>query len=329
MVNMYSLILGITTFITGIFWCLEYFKPVFFKTRFWYNLSQQRQHAKKKTPDNNDIIVNISRKTGWIEICVSIFPVLLLVFIMRSFILEPFYIPSGSMMPTLLIGDFILVKKFAYGIKDPITQKTLIKTSHPKRGDIVLFKYPLDPKLDYIKRLVGLPGDRVIYNPISKHITVQPNCASKKTCNTALAITYDEFTPSDFIQNFNISDNGKINSSFLQLPLDPQVTSGIRLAQCKESFNGISHNILILPGKKDQLGMYYQQKNSSLAEWVVPKGNYFMIGDNRDNSADSRYWGFVPERNIVGKATTIWMSLNKKEGQWLTRIRLNRIGNIH
>ncbi|BAE75063.1 Signal peptidase I [Sodalis glossinidius str. 'morsitans'] len=328
MANMFALIMAIATLITGILWCLERFKLAPARRRLGQQPGQQRPEAVGGTP-GNDVAVKVSHKPGWIETCASIFPVLLLVFVVRSFIFEPFQIPSGSMMPTLLVGDFILVEKFAYGIKDPITHTTLIETGHPKRGDVVVFKFPLDPKLDYIKRVVGLPGDRVSYDPVNKRLTVQPGCASGQDCATAVPITYSERAPSDFEQTFNSTGDGEASSGFLQVPPDREVDGAIRLAQRKESLGGVVHNILMVPGKQDQLGIYYQQQGSLLAEWVVPQGEYFMMGDNRDNSADSRFWGFVPERNLVGKATAIWMSFEKQEGQWPTGVRLSRIGGIH
>jgi len=262
---------------------------------------------------------------GWIETCASIFPVLLVVFVVRSFIYEPFQIPSGSMMPTLLVGDFILVEKFAYGIKDPITQTTLIPTGHPQRGDVVVFKYPLDPTLDYIKRAIGLPGDRVSYDPLSKTVTVHPGCGNSPTCSSALPVTYSEMSPSDFVQTFDSTGNGESSSGFLEVAPDQSVDDGIRLALRIETLGDVSHRILTVPGQQDQINLYYQQR----MEWVVPEGQYFMMGDNRDDSADSRYWGFVPEKNLVGKATAIWMSFEKQEGKWPTGVRLSRIGGIH
>jgi signal peptidase I len=253
--------------------------------------------------------------------------VLALVFVVRSFIFEPFQIPSGSMMPTLLIGDFILVEKFAYGIKDPITQTTLIETGHPKRGDIAVFKYPENPRLDYIKRVVGLPGDRVSYDPIAKQVTIQPGCGDKPNCGSALSVTYSNVEPSDFVQTFS-GTGREMTSGFYQIPVG-QKSEGIRMAVRKETLGEVTHNILTVPGAQDQLGLYYQQMRQSLGSWVVPAGHYFMMGDNRDNSADSRYWGFVPERNLVGKATAIWMSFEKQEGEWPTGVRLSRIGGIH
>lgn len=328
MVNMFTLILIIGTLITGILWCLERFKLA--SVRYWLGQQsvQQRADVSGVTAENN-LAVKVSHQYSWIKNCASIFPVLLLVFVFRSFIFEPFQIPSGSMMPTLLVGDFILVEKFAYGIKNPITQTTLIETAHPKRGEVVVFKYPFDSSLNYIKRVVGLPGDRVSYDPVNKRVTVHPSCVSSQDCTMALPITYSEFALSDFVQTFNLTGKGEASSNFRQVPDDRQVPDGIRLAQCKESLGTVVHNILTIPGKQDQLGIYYQQRDSLLAEWIVPQGEYFMMGDNRDNSADSRYWGFLPEKNLVGKATAIWMSFDKQEGQWPTGVRLSRIGSIH
>ncbi|SNC58943.1 signal peptidase I [Sodalis endosymbiont of Henestaris halophilus] len=332
MANVFTLILAIATFITGIFWLVECFKLVLLR----YCLRQKRcqqQHADAITVRTrvNYIAIDVSsHMPTFIKSIASFFPILLLVFVVRSFIFEPFQIPSGSMIPTLLVGDFILVKKFSYGIKDPITQTTLIEIGHPKRGDIVVFKYPLDPSLYYIKRVVGLPGDRVSYDLVNKCVMVQPSCAKgQEYCTMALPITYSNFGPSDFVQIFNSTSTADASSVFLQLPPNTHVDNGVRLMQRKESLDGVVHHVLTLPGQKDQFSIYYQQLSSSLAEWVVPQEAYFMMGDNRDNSADSRYWGFVSERNLVGKATAIWMSVDKQEKRWFPNVRFSRIGGIH
>ncbi|ACZ77942.1 MULTISPECIES: signal peptidase I [Dickeya] len=322
MANMFALILALATLVTGVVWCLERFKWAPARRAKILALSQQVNGAL----DEKTLASNI-KQPGWVETFASVFPVLALVFVVRSFIFEPFQIPSGSMMPTLLIGDFILVEKFAYGLKDPITQTTLIETGHPKRGDIAVFKYPENPRLDYIKRVVGLPGDRVSYDPIAKQVTIQPGCSDKSSCTSALPVTYSNVEPSDFVQTFSGSGR-EMTSGFYQIPVG-QKSEGIRMATRKETLGDVTHNILAVPGAQDQLGMYYQQPRQPLGSWVVPAGHYFMMGDNRDNSADSRYWGFVPERNLVGKATAIWMSFEKQEGEWPTGVRLSRIGGIH
>ncbi|ARZ00151.1 S26 family signal peptidase [Yersinia ruckeri] len=325
MANMFALILAVATLVTGIIWCFERFK--------WAPAREAKIaaiNAQMAGSVDEKTLTKVARQPGWIETCASVFPVLALVFIVRSFIYEPFQIPSGSMMPTMLIGDFILVEKFAYGIKDPITQTTLIPTGHPKRGDIVVFKYPLDPRVDYIKRVVGLPGDRVSYDPISKQVMIQPACHSGQSCDSALAVTYSESVPSEFVQTFRFSGMGESSAGFLQIPTNKPVPGdGVRLRQRSESLGPVSHQILMVPGRNDQIGAYYQQPDQPLGVWVVPQGHYFMMGDNRDNSADSRFWGFVPERNLVGKATAIWMSFEKQEGEWPTGVRLSRIGGIH
>ncbi|MGM3184520.1 signal peptidase I [Dickeya oryzae] len=322
MANMFALILALATLVTGVVWCLERFKWAPARRAKISALSQQVGGAL-----DEKALASSIKQPGWVETFASVFPVLALVFVVRSFIFEPFQIPSGSMMPTLLIGDFILVEKFAYGLKDPITQTTLIETGHPKRGDIVVFKYPENPRLDYIKRVVGLPGDRVSYDPISKQVTIQPGCGDKSSCTSALPVTYSNVEPSDFVQTFSGSGR-EMTSGFYQIPVG-QKSEGIRMATRKETLGDVTHNILAVPGAQDRLGMYYQQPRQPLGSWVVPAGHYFMMGDNRDNSADSRYWGFVPERNLVGKATAIWMSFEKQEGEWPTGVRLSRIGGIH
>lgn len=324
MANKFALILVLATLVTGIIWCLDRFKlaPARRRKLAAANVEPGSIVAGKTLP-------KAIHKPGWVETCASIFPVLLLVLVVRSFIYEPFQIPSGSMMPTLLVGDFILVEKFAYGIKDPITQTTLIETGHPKRGDVVVFKYPPDPRLDYIKRVVGLPGDRISYDPIAKRVTIQPGCTDSGHCASALPVTYSDVAASDFVQTYNAAGNGESSSGFQQVAPDKQIDGGIRLAQRTETLGGVAHPILIVPGQQDQLGIYFQQPGGELGQWVVPQGEYFMMGDNRDNSADSRYWGFVPERNLVGKASAIWMSFEKQEGQWPTGVRLSRIGGIH
>ncbi|WP_034947042.1 signal peptidase I [Erwinia oleae] len=320
MANMFALILAIATLVTGIIWCIDRYK--------WAPARRAAAAAAEADAGANGQKV-VAKQPGWIETAASVFPVLLLVFVVRSFIYEPFQIPSGSMMPTLLIGDFILVEKFAYGIKDPITQTTLIPTGHPKRGDIAVFKYPKDPSMDYIKRVIGLPGDRVSYDPNSKTVTINPACAESQHCEKALPIAYSDVQPSDFIQTFSGFDGNEVGNGFYQVPKEQSMRGGLRLAARSETLDKVTHNILLVTQAQSQASSYYQQPGQPQSSWVVPEGMYFMMGDNRDNSADSRYWGFVPERNLVGKATAIWMSFEKQEGEWPTGVRLSRIGGIH
>ncbi|MDR3430880.1 MAG: signal peptidase I [Rouxiella aceris] len=326
MANMFALILALATLVSGIIWCLDRFKLAPARREKVARLKLETAGAV-----DDKTLSNVAKQPGWVETCASVFPVLLVVFVVRSFIYEPFQIPSGSMMPTLLIGDFIVVEKYAYGLKDPITQTKLIPTGEPKRGDVVVFKYPLNPQLDYIKRLVGLPGDRVTYDAGSKEVTVQPACDNSQACDKALAVTYSASEASAFVQTFGrVSAGGEASSGFFET--DPAASvpqDGVRLLARKETLGDVTHNILVVPGARDQLGAYYQQPGQPLGTWVVPAGHYFMMGDNRDNSADSRYWGFVPEKDLVGRASGIWMSFTKQEGEWPTGIRLNRIGGLH
>ncbi|WWO97969.1 MAG: signal peptidase I [Candidatus Dasytiphilus stammeri] len=303
MAHTLALILAIGTLITGLMWAID----------------------KLKSPSNNGYLNNTTNK--WMKTIVDLFPVFLMVFLVRSFMLEPFQIPSGSMIPTLLIGDFIMVEKFAYGIKNPITQNTLIKTGHPHRGDIVVFKYPPNPHLDYIKRVIGLPGDLIQYDPILKKLTIKPSCNDiPKLCKT-FNINYSPMKDSNFIQDFNgIKEVSKTYSQMSQKFLPD---NGLRLLERQEFLGKINHRILLIPNVPSITDLYYLQPGQPKASWLVPTGYYFMMGDNRDNSADSRYWGFVPEKNLVGKAIFIWMSFNKQENQLPTGIRLNRVGWLY
>ncbi|ALM69890.1 signal peptidase I [Vibrio vulnificus] len=299
MANTFSLILVIVTLITGVVWLLE--KLVWAKKR-----QQKVAEIESQTVNGLDAqtLAKAKMQPWWVENSVSIFPVIAFVLVLRSFIYEPFQIPSGSMMPTLLVGDFILVEKYAYGLKDPVWRTQLVETGKPERGDIVVFKYPPSPNIDYIKRVVGLPGDTVRYNR-QKEICIQPK--GESVCHMAIR-------------------NNVVESEFIQ--------DGINLTQTDEQLGEVKHQILVNPLRQDRVEVYAPR--AGVSEWVVPQGQYFVMGDNRDNSADSRYWGFVPEANLVGKAVAIWISFEFDRGSdsvlpsWIpTGVRFNRIGGIH
>ncbi|OIR02883.1 signal peptidase I [mine drainage metagenome] len=212
-----------------------------------------------------------------VEYAKSFFPVILVVFLVRSFVVEPFKIPSGSMMPTLLAGDYILVNKFTYGLRVPILNNTFLAVNHPKRGDVFVFHYPPDPSIDYIKRVVGLPGDKIRYQ--DKHLTI-----NGKPLEVRSVGDYE------------------------------YVMSGLNIMTAKEyseQLGTVKHDILI----HDVIGNYdansIGMKFANNEEVVVPAGHYFAMGDNRDNSSDGRVWGFVPENNLVGKAFFIWMNFDQ------------------
>jgi signal peptidase I len=198
-----------------------------------------------------------------VEYARSFFPVVLVVLLLRSFLVEPFRIPSGSMMPTLLVGDFILVNKFTYGVRLPVLNTKVIELGEPERGDIVVFRFPKQPTVDYIKRVIGLPGDRIGY--FGKKIYVNGQVVNQ--------------TPISRYQGVG------------------QGASMTGAEHLEEDLTGVKHSILVSPGVPTVEDVF-----------VVPQGHYFVMGDNRDNSNDSRYWGFVPEANLVGKAFFIWMN---------------------
>ncbi len=283
----FSLLLFIATVVTGFYWLAErfYFLP-------------QRRRAVAVLDDNaaarraelaskgitqvddttSDVRTRLIMQPWWLDWTAGLFPVIVVVFLLRSFLFEPFKIPSGSMIPTLLINDLILVNKFHYGVRLPVINTKILDNNTPQRGDVMVFRYPPKPSLDYIKRVVGVPGDEVAY--LNKKLTVN----GKPVPKTALPDFFDE--------------------------------DSMRYARQFQEVNGSKpYRILndddrpaFIPGAED---FPFKQNCRYSSEGVVckvPEGHYFMMGDNRDNSLDSRYWGFVPDRNIVGKAFFVWMN---------------------
>src|SRR6185436_11614070 len=249
----FALFLLILLVVTGAVWLLEKFLL-----------------GKKRPKD--------AKQPWWIEYSVSFFPVILIVFLLRSFLVEPFKIPSSSMVPTLLVGDFILVNKFTYGIRLPVLNKKIVALGEPKRGDVMVFRYPDDPSLDYIKRVVGVPGDRVEYR--NKKLTINGEPVPARQVEDYLSKERMQFS-SRFVETLGVEHE------ILQDPDAPAGMAGGRsfpfAANCNYNVSGLT--------------------------CTVPPGHYFMMGDNRDNSSDSRVWGFVPDENIVGKAFFIWLNL--------------------
>ncbi|GGC18202.1 signal peptidase I [Oxalicibacterium flavum] len=284
----FSLILFVLTIGTGVIWVLD---------RFY--LSRKREEKAEAVlaefdarnarlagegvkPDDNGraaLKASLLRQPTWIEYSGSFFPVIALVFFLRSFLYEPFKIPSTSMLPTLEVGDLILVNKYEYGIRLPIINKKIIEIGEPQRGDVMVFKYPENLALDYIKRVVGVPGDTVAYK-------------NKKLIVNGTPVSYEP----------------------LRDYLDEETLSYSR--QFKEKLGETDHRILnnprvpaYVPNPHDFPHRENCTYDSEGFVCKVPAGQYFMMGDNRDNSLDSRYWGFVPDQNIVGRAFFIWLNL--------------------
>ena len=214
----------------------------------------------------------------WLDWTAGLFPVILVVFVLRSFLFEPFKIPSGSMIPTLRVGDLILVNKFHYGVRLPVVNTVLVPNKAVERGDVVVFRYPPQPSLDYIKRVVALPGDTVAY--LNKQLTVNGQTVPK--------LEQPDFFDKDAVRYFKQYQEQAGGKTYLTLN-DPD----------RPGF---------IPAAAQFAGADACQYSIEGVRCTVPQGHYFVMGDNRDNSLDSRYWGFVPDANLVGKAFFVWMN---------------------
>ena len=298
----FSLLLFVLTLVTFAYWLAErfYFAP----HRRRAALAFERNDAARREQLAKQGIARVDQRDDgareallaqpwWLDWTAGLFPVILVVFLLRSFLFEPFKIPSGSMKPTLLIGDLILVNKFHYGIRLPVINKKIVDLDSPKRGDVMVFRYPLDPSTDYIKRVVGVPGDEVSFH--GQRVYLNGQIVPLKALPPPGF--YDEESRR-YEQEF-VEDLGKTEHRIIINPqsdrfhwADASVSFPFR-ENCRYSPEGVTCK--------------------------VPPGNYFMMGDNRDNSQDSRYWGFVPDANIVGKAFFVWMNFGD----------LKRIGSFH
>ncbi|OQX36861.1 MAG: signal peptidase I [Oceanospirillales bacterium LUC14_002_19_P2] len=215
---------------------------------------------------DEETLGRLSRGPGMVETAKSVFPVLFIVLVLRSFLYEPFQIPSGSMIPTLQVGDFILVNKYTYGLRLPVIGTKVVAVNEPQRGDVMVFKEPMNPNINFIKRVIGIPGDKITYR------------------NKTLYVN-GEMLPETFVAE-------------LRDEFEPRLGRNLVYRIYEETIGGVTHQI-----RKDM----DIENRLPQTEWTVPEDQYFVMGDNRDRSNDSRYWGFVPEANIVGKAVYIWM----------------------
>jgi len=294
----FSLLLFILTIVTLAYWLAERFH--FAPRRAAAAATLERQDAERRERLAAQGIAKVdgnvaqARETllmqpWWLDWTAGLFPVILVVFLLRSFLFEPFKIPSGSMVPTLLIGDLILVNKYHYGIRLPVINKKIVQINDPQRGDVMVFRYPANPSVDYIKRVVGVPGDEVAY--LNQRLFLN----GKPVETQPMAQFYDE----DTVRFFD---------------------------QYTEKLGPVNHRILVDTRRptfvRPNDPFPFKENCRYSAEGVtckVPAGHYFMMGDNRDNSEDSRFWGFVPDQNIVGKAFFVWMNFGN----------LKRIGSFN
>jgi signal peptidase I len=295
----FSLLLFVLTVVTLAYWLAERF--VFLPRRLAAAAALGQQDAARRAELGrqgiNDVDGNIEQarhqllaQPWWLDWTAGLFPVILMVFVLRSFLFEPFKIPSGSMIPTLEIGDLILVNKFHYGIRVPVINKKIIPINNPQRGDVMVFRYPVDPSIDFIKRVVGVPGDEVSF--LNQRLYLNGTQVPLKQLDDY----YDE----------NLRSYSR---------------------QFEEALGTTGHRLLVEPRMPSNYGSRshafpYNENCRYTADGVtckVPAGHYFMMGDNRDNSEDSRFWGFVPDENIVGRAFFVWMNFGN----------LKRIGTFH
>jgi signal peptidase I len=284
----FALLLFLATVVTGVYWVAA--RLVFLPRRRAAAAKLEADAATRRAElkargiaqtdnvDVRDAQQRILMQPWWLDWTAGLFPVILAVFVLRSFLFEPFKIPSGSMIPTLLVGDLILVNKFTYGVRLPVINTKLTDGTPPARGDVMVFRYPPKPSLDYIKRVVGVPGDEVAY--LNKRLFINGQPVSKE----ARSDYFDEDAMRYFKQFEEVL--GTRRHRILNDDDRPAFIAGIEdfpaKENCRYSVEGVTCK--------------------------VPAGHYFMMGDNRDNSLDSRYWGFVPDRNIVGRAFFIWMN---------------------
>ena len=289
----FSLLLLILTVVTFAYWLAE--RLVFAPRRAAAAATLEQQDAARRTRLKEKGITKVDDNVApareallaqpwWLDWTAGLFPVILVVFLLRSFLFEPFKIPSGSMIPTLLIGDLILVNKYHYGVRLPVINKKIIAINDPQRGDVMVFRYPKDTSVDYIKRVVGVPGDEVSFR-------------SQQVYLNGVAVPMTQLPPPGFYDE----DLRQYFPEFV------------------EKLGNVEHHILLNPrsqpfyGAEDKISFPFRENCRYSAEGVtckVPPGHYFMMGDNRDNSQDSRFWGFVPDENIVGKAFWIWMNFS-------------------
>ena len=285
----FALLLFLATLVTGIYWLAErlYFLPQRRRAadQLQVSVTQRRSELSSQGLRTDEVDLDKARNSllmqpWWLDWTAGLFPVIVVVFVLRSFLFEPFKIPSGSMIPTLMINDLILVNKFHYGVRLPVSNLKIFDNHSPERGDVMVFRYPPKPSLDYIKRVVGLPGDEVAY--LNKKITVN----GKPLDTAALPEFFDE-------------DALRYTKQFQEVAADGQRKYRILNEDDRPSFVQATEDF---PFRENC------RYSSEGVVCKVPPGHYFMMGDNRDNSMDSRYWGFVPEKNIVGKAFFVWMN---------------------